>query len=377
MSLGLCIECGAYRAGSVARSSPCVRCGGAAPAWERVPLTLGGLARRVVVGAALVGGAVLLVGSAYVLCSRWLFPPGGARVLQVVLAAGMVAGGGLGAVGLLRQAVERLFQREHRHDQGEGDRRGQARALFGRVRQATGGATRDRGLFAPGTPALEALPVFVNMRVLAPDIGRALRAPQPKAVDIAVLAALLGLASRGRCELVLRVTHGWQRPTGSVLRRDAERYTLRVRPTARAGALPREDGWLENALLTALEAVSSTPPGRTPSPAGGRVAGSPYRSGAPAVRAPREGSMPIETLMGALTGGRHKARRWLHGVLRAQAAGAGALSHEAKVTAAARVGPELAAVLRLRRAGAGAGPVPAAALLAQVREGLALGGRGA
>ncbi len=367
MSLRLCIECGAYRPRPVPWSAPCPRCDAAAPAWKPVPLTFQELSRRVVMGTVLAGGAAVAAGAIHVLCSGWLYPPGDLRVFQVVIAVVTLLFGGIGGVLLLREAVEQMFHRDHVHDQRLGDRRGEARAVFGIVRRANGRATRDAGLLAPGTPGLSSMPVFVNMRALAPVIGRALRAPQPKAVDVAVLAALLGLASRGRCELVLRVTRAWQRPSGGVVRREAERFTVHVRRVAGAGALAPEQGWLENALLTALDGLSVSR-SRNPPAAPPTVTG-PYRSGAPTPPSTSEVPVLVETLMGALTGGRLKARNWLHSVLRAEAAGPSALPYEARLAVASRVSADLAAVL------ARPASSPAAALLAQIRQGLALGGR--
>ncbi len=367
MSLGLCIECGAFRA-PTPRRAPCHACGAAAPEWKRVPLTAAGLAHRLGVGLLLAAVGLFLAALVMTLCSRWLGPPEPERMFQLVLLAITVIGGGVAALVLVRLAMEKVFYLDYRHDQAEGDRRGEAHVVSGRVGAAAGRATRDAGVFAPGTPGLAGLPVFVNMGVFAPEIGRAMRAPYPKGADVAVLASLLGLASRGRCELVLRLTRTWTRRPGERVRKGPDRFTVRVRRIAARGALPPEQGWLENALLAALEAVS-TAPGQTSIRA---VRGEgPYRSTATALAAEqRDAPVPIDVLLGAFTGGRLEARRWLHSVLRGEAK---ALGYDERRAAAERLRPELTAVLALQRHSSGHSP--AAALLLEIKEGLALGGR--
>ena len=367
MGLRLCIECGARppRAGRV----PCRACGGAPPAWRRVPITLLGLARRLAVGAVLTGSAAACVLAIFVLCTGWAHAWWPLRVLQVLLAALMLVFGGLASCVMLRAAFEQLVAREHVHDQP--GRPGSAHTVLGRLVKGRGHGTRDGGALAPGTPEVTALPVFADIRAIGGHVGSALGGAQPKAVDLAIAAALLGLASRGRCELLVRTTRSWYKGEAPApLTRVPDQHTVLVRRLASGRALPLEAGWLEGALLAALDALGGTHAARAPQPS----PRGPYRQGlvVPAPTFTGEEPILVETLMGALTGGRRKARGWLRAILRDEARRA-RREGDLDARATSTVGPALAAVFKAppRRFGTS----PAAALLVQITHGISNAGR--
>jgi hypothetical protein len=314
MSLRICIECGAPLP-RASRPVPCVACGARAPAWRAVPLTAGEVARRLGLAAgALVVAAVSFAGIA---ASMWTGAGDPLQPLQVVLSALMIVVAGVVNVKLLSGAFARLFRRDFRHDEREGERSGNARTVLGRLVQGEGRGTRVHGPFAPNAPSLAAAPAFASIRALSRELQRRLRsAHQPNAVETAVLAALLGLASRGRCELVVRVTRGWAMPSGGRRVRRPDHCTVMVQRVARGRDLPLEQGWVENTLLAALDALTAGAP---------RVQGAqlgPYRAGAQEDerRAPRAcDAIQVEALLAAFTGGRPNAVGWLRGILKDEA----------------------------------------------------------
>jgi hypothetical protein len=88
--------------------------------------------------------------------------------------------------------------------------------------------------------------------------------------------------------------------------------------------------------------------------------------------APRGVRRVLGRLLGALTGGRRKARGWLHSILRDEARRA-RMQGELAMDAASPLGPALAAVFGARRARHHASP--ATALLAQITYGISNAGR--
>jgi hypothetical protein len=89
-----------------------------------------------------------------------------------------------------------------------------------------------------------------------------------------------------------------------------------VRRAEHGRDLPLEEGWVENALLAALDALAVGAPAAQGSQLG------PYRAGAGAGErrdAPLAEPILLERLLEALTGGRPNAIGWLRGILKEEA----------------------------------------------------------
>jgi hypothetical protein len=242
--------------------------------------------------------------------------------------------------------------------------------VLGRLVKGHGSVTRDGGALAPGMPELRALPVFADIRAIGGHVARATGGAQPKAVDLAVAAALLGLASRGRCELLVRTKRSWYKADDAALLRLPDHHTVLVRRLANGRALPLEAGWLEGALLAALDAISGARLVRAPQPS----PRGPYRQGPAAPEPAFAGEEPVlvEALMGALTGGRRKARGWLRAILRDEARRA-RREGDLDTGATSAVGPALAAVFKAPHRHFETSP--ASALLLQITHGISNAGR--
>jgi hypothetical protein len=350
MALRLCIDCGASRADDLAL---CNECQARPPAWKAAPLTLGGLMDRLWTSAGLLMVVTTCFGALIAVVAGW--PVWVPALIRIAVGVMCVIAGPIAAHDL----IDELFHRDHVHE--EGSRRGEARTLFGRVVTGEGQATRIGDRYRPATRSQDASLVFAGMRSVNPEIARALRlSSQPRAVDVAVLSALLGLAARGRCELVLRVHRSWERPrSGKVLRRSDVNAVL-VRRGARGADADGETGWLENALLAALDQLSTS----APEPPGGAALG-PYRSGkgAPSAEQASGSLVTVPALLAGLTGRRAEARGWLRGNLRAEAR-RNPGRQDLAADQARGLGAELGAELRGEPTG------PAGALLTQIRAAL-------
>lgn len=310
MSLRLCVECGAR---TPRPPKPCGSCGAPASTWVPLPFTLGDEAQRrglrrlglSVAAAVLIAGlvvAVVVLGSAS--------PLGRSTVLLQALLVLVAVFVGFFAVASFMEGAMELSERRYRHDDGE--RRGTARMGLGPLWEASGSVTGPGVVFAPGAPGLTAAVVLTHIRDLAPAVGRALQRDQPSAVDVAVTAALLGLASRGRCELVLRTTRSWEKTEHQAVRRHLPSHTLWLRRDARALGQPPEDGAVEAAILVALGqdgVAAAAEPG---------AKGGVYRR-APEVDGPPAGELiSIEQMMLGLIGKRPYPRGWLRRKIRKQ-----------------------------------------------------------
>jgi hypothetical protein len=270
---------------------------------------------------------------------------------------------GVAIVYLLERGVGPIVEREHRHDERDGDRHGVATTRFGRLLRGHGRSTRPPEPFAPGTPGLSAAAIFAHAGEVNLRISAAVSASQPPAVDTAVLGALLGLAARGRCALLLRTTRNWS-VTRPKQRRRAEALTWSVRRVEGGREQAMDEGWVESALLAALDALAAD---GAPSPA---PAAGPYRSAVitPSASGIDGAAVPVPALIQALTRGHDPPRGWLKGVLRGEARRWARATRDAEVGAA--LGAELASLFRDRTTRA-----RVCALFAQVRAGLAGGER--
>ena len=171
---------------------------------------------------------------------------------------------GSAVVNVARRGVGPIVEREHRHDEIDGDRRGEAATRCGRLVRGHGQSTRGPEPFVPGTPGLAAAAIFAHARDVNLSIGAALSASQPPAVDTALLGALLGLAARGRCALVLGTTRTWSLAGPGARTRSAEKHTWRVQRVEGARERAMGEGWVESALLAALDALVAEAPLQRP-----------------------------------------------------------------------------------------------------------------
>jgi hypothetical protein len=279
--------------------------------------------------------------------------------LALLSVIGLVMGGAVAYVA--KRGVGPIVEREHRHDERDGDRRGEAATRFGRLVRGQGRSTRPPMPFVPETPRLAAAAIFAHAGDVNLSLGTALSSSQPPAVNTAVLGALLGLAARGRCALLLGTTRTWSLAGPGAKTRSTEAHTWTVQRVEGARERAMDEGWVESALLAALDALAA----ETPSAAPGV---SPYRTAGTAPSAPGiEGAaMPVPALIRALTGGREHPRSWLKGILRREA-GRRAARGAPDPEVGAALGQELASIFYRDRAMR----TPLRALLVQVGAGLA------
>lgn len=363
MALRLCVECGAR---PPRPPKPCGRCGAAPSTWVRVPFTRSESdeqeARRILLNALVWSGATLVLGvGVYLLGGSGPVVSNPIVVLQAFLLLAAVGSGAVAFVCLL-QFASGLSERRYRLDDGE--RVGTATGIGGRLWEATGSVTKSGVVFAPGAPDLTATLVFDNIRHLARDVGRALQRAEPSAIDLAITAGLLGLAARGRCELVVRTVQSWRKAAYEPVRSKPPRHGVWVRRCAGGEAPSPEEDAVEAAILAAFG------PAEQASPSSAAVSREGDRR-APASDAVLAGDLvSIGRLVSTLVGDRPHARGWLRGMIKTQGRREGRNRPRPRLLdepEAAALGRRLAGLFAR---GADGVASPSAALLFQVEEAL-------